>query len=102
MDIKLCVFDCDGTLVDSQDSIVRSMRAAFEACGMTPPDRQSIRRVVGLPLARAAKGQFDKMIQIGKGELDKSGVAELTFPGRSGGAGKKKAARKPAAAKKRR
>lgn len=54
MDIKLCVFDCDGTLVDSQDSIVRSMRAAFEACGMTPPDRQSIRRVVGLPLARAA------------------------------------------------
>ena len=54
MSIKLCVFDCDGTLVDSQDSIVRSMRAAFEACGMAPPERQSIRRVVGLPLATAA------------------------------------------------
>ena len=44
---------------------------------------------LNLPLARAAKAQFDRMITIGKGELDKSGVAELTFPGRSGA--KKKA-----------
>jgi 3-hydroxyisobutyrate dehydrogenase len=43
-----------------------------------------------LPLSKAAKAQFDKMIKIGKGGLDKSGVAELTFPGRSG-AKKKKA-----------
>ena len=27
--------------------------------------------------------QFDKMLEVGKGELDKSGGAELTFPGRS-------------------
>lgn len=39
---------------------------------------------LNLPLARAAKAQFDRMIAIGKGQLDKSGVAELTFPGRSG------------------
>jgi len=38
---------------------------------------------LSLPLAVASKAQFDKMIEIGKGELDKSGVAELTFPGRS-------------------
>ena len=37
-----------------------------------------------LPLALATKRQFDRMIATGKGELDKSGVAELTFPGRSG------------------
>ncbi|MDA0747418.1 MAG: NAD(P)-dependent oxidoreductase [bacterium] len=36
-----------------------------------------------LPLAVASKKQFDRMVEIGKGELDKSGVAELTFPGRS-------------------
>lgn len=36
-----------------------------------------------LPLAKATKAQFDRMIEVGKGELDKSGVAELTFPGRS-------------------
>lgn len=44
---------------------------------------------LNLPLARASKAQFDRMIAIGKGGLDKSGVAELTFPGRSGA--KKKA-----------
>jgi len=35
-----------------------------------------------LPLAAAAKGQFDAMVQAGIGELDKSGVAELTFKSR--------------------
>ena len=38
---------------------------------------------LNLPLAQATKAQFDKMITIGKGDLDKSGVAELTFKGRS-------------------
>ena len=37
---------------------------------------------LNLPLADATKRQYDRMIEIGKGELDKSGVAELTFPGR--------------------
>ncbi|HEY7994521.1 MAG: NAD(P)-dependent oxidoreductase [Candidatus Eremiobacterales bacterium] len=35
-----------------------------------------------LPLAAATKGQFDAMIGQGLGELDKSGVAELTFKSR--------------------
>ena len=39
---------------------------------------------VNAPLASAAKGQFDRLKRIGLGELDKSGVAELTFPGRKG------------------
>ncbi len=37
---------------------------------------------LNLPLAEATKKQYDRMIELGKGELDKSGVAELTFPGR--------------------
>lgn len=37
---------------------------------------------LNLPLAAAAKKQFDRMIKEGLGELDKSGVAELTFKGR--------------------
>jgi 3-hydroxyisobutyrate dehydrogenase len=37
---------------------------------------------LNLPLATATKKQFDKMITEGLGELDKSGVAELTFKGR--------------------
>jgi 3-hydroxyisobutyrate dehydrogenase len=35
-----------------------------------------------LPLATAAYGQFSTMVKVGLGELDKSGVAELTFKGR--------------------
>jgi 3-hydroxyisobutyrate dehydrogenase-like beta-hydroxyacid dehydrogenase len=35
-----------------------------------------------LPLARATKEQYDRMICEGLGDLDKSGVAELTFKGR--------------------
>jgi 3-hydroxyisobutyrate dehydrogenase len=35
-----------------------------------------------LPLARETKAQYERMIASGLGELDKSGVAELTFKGR--------------------
>jgi 3-hydroxyisobutyrate dehydrogenase len=35
-----------------------------------------------LPLARETKAQYDKMVATGLGELDKSGIAELTFKGR--------------------
>lgn len=37
---------------------------------------------ISLPLAQATKDQYDRMIDQGLGDLDKSGVAELTFPGR--------------------
>jgi 3-hydroxyisobutyrate dehydrogenase len=35
-----------------------------------------------LPLARETRAQFEKMVAMGLGELDKSGIAELTFKGR--------------------
>jgi 3-hydroxyisobutyrate dehydrogenase len=37
---------------------------------------------VSAPVSEATKRQFDRMIDLGLGEIDKSGVAELTFPGR--------------------
>jgi 3-hydroxyisobutyrate dehydrogenase len=39
-----------------------------------------------LPLAAATLAQFERMKELGLGELDKSGVAELTFKSRRGGA----------------
>ena len=39
---------------------------------------------LNLPLAAATKAQFDRMVTLGLGQLDKSGVAELTFKGRQG------------------
>ncbi len=43
---------------------------------------------LNLPLATATKKQFDQMVKLGFGGLDKSGIAELTFKGR-GKKGKK-------------
>ena len=37
---------------------------------------------VRVPLSHAAEIQYQKMIELGLGGLDKSGVAELTFPDR--------------------
>jgi len=51
--IKLAVFDCDGTIVDSQHSIIHSMHAAFTRFGLPVPERDAVRRVVGLPLLHA-------------------------------------------------
>ncbi|MFG1464620.1 HAD-IA family hydrolase [Xanthobacter sp. DSM 24535] len=46
----LVLFDCDGTLVDSQHAIVEAMCAAYETCGVVPPTREEILSVVGLSL----------------------------------------------------
>lgn len=51
--LKLALFDCDGTLVDSQHAIVAAMEAGFVAHGLTPPPPMAVRRVVGLPLVEA-------------------------------------------------
>ena len=39
-------------------------------------------RDLNLPLAAATKKQYDRMVTEGLGELDKSGIAELTFMAR--------------------
>ena len=46
-----------------------------------------------LPVARAAAEQFDRMTDLGLGDLDKSGVAELTFTARHASDRKTPAAR---------
>ena len=48
--MKLVIFDCDGTLVDSQHGIVASMVEAFSVEGLAAPVRASILGVVGLSL----------------------------------------------------
>jgi phosphoglycolate phosphatase len=51
--VRLIVFDCDGTLVDSQHMIVEAMRTAFAAAGLAAPDRASMLQQVGLSLPEA-------------------------------------------------
>ncbi len=47
---RLAIFDCDGTLVDSQANICIAMEHAFGEAGMAAPPRSAIRRIVGLSL----------------------------------------------------
>ena len=53
MSNRLDVFDCDGTLVDSQHSICTAMTLAFEGEKLAVPDRTTILSVVGLSLPLA-------------------------------------------------
>lgn len=53
--MKLAVFDCDGTLVDSQANICRAMDEAFLLSGLEPPPRAATRRIVGLSLVEAMR-----------------------------------------------
>ena len=53
MALKLVLFDCDGTLVDSQHGIVRSMQQAFLSFGLIAPQPEPVKRVVGLSLDHA-------------------------------------------------
>ena len=73
---------------DGEDMVARDHECYFSAAHAAKDSGIALKlgqdKGLNLPLARATKAQFSKMIQIGKGELDKSGVAELTFPGRSG------------------
>ncbi len=50
---RLAVFDCDGTLVDSQANICVACERAFDKAGLIPPPRADIRRIVGLSLVEA-------------------------------------------------
>jgi len=52
--IRLAVFDCDGTLVDSQHAIVEAMSYAFANEGLPAPPAEAVRRVIGLPLLECA------------------------------------------------
>lgn len=51
--VRLIVFDCDGTLVDSQATIVACAQAAFLAEGLAVPTAEAVRRIVGLSLVEA-------------------------------------------------
>ncbi len=51
--MKLVLFDVDGTLVDSQNIIVASIRGAYQTYGLEPPSRERSLSIVGLSLVEA-------------------------------------------------
>ena len=52
---RLAIFDCDGTLVDSQINICLAMEDCFAQPGSNRPTARATRRVVGLSLVEAMR-----------------------------------------------
>jgi len=71
---------------DGEDMQIRDHECYFSAAHASKDSGIALdladEQGISLPLAQATKDQYDKMIEQGLGDLDKSGVAELTFPGR--------------------
>jgi len=44
---------------------------------------------LNLPLLEASKLQYDRMVRAGLGEIDKSGISELTFKSRKANLGER-------------
>lgn len=53
MTVRLAVFDCDGTLVDSQANILAAMKECFANNRLDAPEDHATRRIVGLSLKEA-------------------------------------------------
>lgn len=73
---------------DSDDMIDRDHDCYFSAAHAAKDSgiANALAKEVGVkvPLSDATENQYCKLMDLGKGELDKSGVAELTFPNRGG------------------
>lgn len=68
---KACIFDLDGTLTDTLDSLVFSVNATLEELGLLPIDRQACRMFVG----NGARVLMEKALVAG-GERDTSRIEE--------------------------
>ena len=79
---------------DGEDMVIRDHECYFSADHAAKDSGIALKLAneqgLNLPLATATKAQFEKMKRLGIGGLDKSGIAELTFPGRKGDKGGKK------------
>lgn len=68
---RLAIFDCDGTLVDSQVNVCLAMEDCFERASLPPPPREQTRRVVGLSLVEAMEmmlPQADRAVHVALAE----------------------------------
>lgn len=73
---------------DGDDMISREHDCYFSAAHAAKDSgiANDLARAAGIsvPLSIATQNQYERLIELGLGELDKSGIAEITFPDRAG------------------
>ncbi len=75
------VLETDGAdMVDREHECYFSAAHAAKDSGIA--NAMAAAAGVAVPLSRATEAQYRKLCDLGLGELDKSGIAEITFPGR--------------------
>jgi 3-hydroxyisobutyrate dehydrogenase len=75
------VLDTDGQdMIDREHSVFFSAAHAAKDSGIAL--ELSKNEGLHLPLLEASKRQYDRMVELGLGEIDKSGISELTFRSR--------------------
>jgi 3-hydroxyisobutyrate dehydrogenase len=71
---------------DGPDMIAREHEVYFSAAHAAKDSGIALElaegKLLDLPLARTTKLQYDRLVEVGFGESDKSAIAELTFPER--------------------
>jgi len=73
-------------VTDGEDMVNRDHACYFSAAHAAKDSGIALKlaqdKGLDLPLAATTKAQYDKLVALGFGQLDKSAIAELTFPGR--------------------
>ena len=70
MTLRLAIWDVDGTIVDSRQTIAECMGRAFKSCGLAPPGYDTTRTMVGL-------GLFEGIAHIAPAETDDNAIQAL-------------------------
>lgn len=62
---KGIIFDLDGTIIDSYKPIIKSMKMALKEMGISPPEDEELKKMVGVPVNEIMKKFFDNNYEAG-------------------------------------
>ena len=82
--LRLALFDYDGTIVDSAIMIVQGAIAAFRICGLPDPDPAKVRENIGKPLAIALNDYMPPGFNVTPNEISEAYRSWYAEQGRLG------------------